>query len=88
MAQLSSLKWRMRKVLPHLVWLSGLILFVFGLQYVPEIILNELPKVTPEMRSYFHRQCLLSEVGLFIFLTGIAWVAVRWAIRHFSERTQ
>jgi hypothetical protein len=74
----------MRKFLPHLVWLSGLLLFVFGLQYVPDIMPDEVP---PEMRGYYHRHLLLPIIGLLVFLSGVIWVVARWFIRHFIDES-
>ena len=72
----------MRKILPHLVWLSGLLIFIVGLRYVPDIMPDE---VSPQMRGYYQRQHLVSDIGLLVFLCGVVWAVARWLIRRFSN---
>jgi hypothetical protein len=72
----------MRKILPHIVWLSGLLLFVFGLRYVPDIMPYE---VSPEMRADYRRQHILSDIGCLVYVSGVIWAVVRWINRRLSD---
>jgi hypothetical protein len=88
-AQLFSLgsMTRMKKFLPHLVWLSGLVVAFIGLIVGPGVPYQD---PTPAMRALEARQNQLCDrlaiIGLCLFVSGIAWVVARLIYRRFSRK--
>ena len=72
------MKW-MIAILPHVVWIGGIVVFVIGLQYVPDIMPDEVP---PQSEDYYRKEHLVSNIGLLLFLSGLGWVVARWLYRH------
>jgi hypothetical protein len=74
----SGSKTRMKRLLPYLVCLSGLVVV-----FICFIVVPDVPYQEPAMRELEIRQELLLErltfVGLFVFVGGIAWIVARLA---------
>jgi hypothetical protein len=78
----------MTKFLPHLVWLSGLVVVIVGLFVGPGVPYQD---PTPAMRALEARQEQISDkltiIGLCLSVSGIAWVLTRLIYRRFSRKT-
>ena len=77
----------MKKFLPHLVWLSGLLVVFIGIAVGPGVPYQD---PTPEMRALEARQEQRSQsvviTGFYIFAGGVVWGTSRWLIRRFSRK--
>jgi len=78
----------MKRFLPHLVWLSGLLVVLVGIALGPGVPYRD---PTPEMRALEARQDQRSQrvaiVGLCLFAGGVLWGTSRWFVRRFSSRS-
>jgi hypothetical protein len=78
---------RMKKFLPHLVWLTGLLIVIVGIAVGPGVPYQD---PTPEMRAFESRQEQRSRsvaiTGFCIFAGGVVWGASRRLIRRFSQK--
>lgn len=67
----------MRHFLPHLLWLSGILLVIIGAIVGPGEPADDL---TPEMRVRLAKQLIISDIGVVLFVIGIIWVITRWLV--------
>jgi hypothetical protein len=78
----------MKRFLPHLIWISGLLVMFIGLTLGPGVPYQD---PTPEMRALEARQMQLCDsflaVGFCLFVAGIIWAISRWIYRLFSRKT-
>lgn len=77
----------MKRLLPHFVWLSGLLVVLIGIAVGPGVPYQD---PTPEMRAIEARQEQRSQrvavSGLCLIAGGAVWGASRWLGRRFSRR--
>jgi len=79
---------RMKRFLPHFVWLSGLLVMLIGVADGPGVPYQD---PTPEMRALEAKQKQrgqgLAITGVCLFAGGVLWGTSRWLTRRFSRRT-
>ncbi|PYJ81745.1 MAG: hypothetical protein DME22_20455 [Verrucomicrobia bacterium] len=77
---------RMRRLLPYLIWLSGLLLLVIGVFVGPGVPYQD---PTREMRTIEARQTRLGDsfmmAGLIVFASGVLWAVVAGFVRRGSR---
>ena len=77
----------MKRILPHLLWVGGLLLLAVAVVVGPGIPYQD---PTPEMRALELKQGhwfnLLATPGLICFATGIIWLVVAWVV-HLRQST-
>jgi hypothetical protein len=78
----------MRRFLPHLCWLIGLVIVFIGFVAGPGVPYQD---PTPAQRALEDRQMWTFEIfavgGFVLFASGIIWAISRWLIHRFSRKT-
>jgi hypothetical protein len=77
---------RMKRFLPHLCWLSGLLVLFIGFAVGGGV---PYPHPTPELRALEDKQMRLFDrfaiIGIVLFASGVIWIIMRLLIRFFRK---
>jgi hypothetical protein len=77
----------MRRIFPHILWLTGLVLTIVGFVVGPGVPYQD---PTPEMRLLEEKQSerlvILALIGLALVVGGVVWITARWIRRRLSRK--